>query len=67
MEDRRKIIEIYVTENEDKDTTSFEFEKIEDSDVANSTMKMLAYMFSMYKREDECLTLYGDENKKEVL
>ncbi|MBQ9657631.1 MAG: hypothetical protein IJV31_02550 [Clostridia bacterium] len=67
MENKRKIIEIYVTENEEEDTTSFEFEKIENSDVANSTMKMLVYMFSKYKHEDDTLELYGDNGKKEVV
>ena len=67
MENKRKIIEIYVTENEEEDTTSFEFERIEDSDIANSTMKMLAYMFSKYKNKDDNLEIYGENHKKEVL
>lgn len=67
MENKRKIIEIYVTENEEEDITSFEFERIEDSDIANSTMKMLAYMFSKYKNKDDNLEICGENHKKEVL
>lgn len=53
MNEKRKIIEIYVTENIEEDTTSFEFEKVEDSHVANSTMKMLLMTFAQYKDEDD--------------
>ena len=67
MKNKRKIIEIYVTENEEEDTISFEFEKIENTDTANSTMKMLLEMFSLYKNKDDSLEVYGDNNKKEVL
>ncbi len=55
IKNKRKVIEIYVTENEQEETTSFEFEKVEDSDVANSTMKMLLYMFSKFKHEEDTL------------
>lgn len=67
MKNKRKIIEIYVTENEEEDSISFEFEKIENTDTANSTMKMLLEMFSLYKNKDDSLEVYGDNNKKEVL
>ena len=51
---RRKIIEIYVTENEEEDSISFEFERCEDSEIANDTMKGLCMMVASWKdKEDE--------------
>lgn len=49
---KRKIIEIYATEDEENNTISFDFEKVDDSGVANSVMKMLVSVFSELK--DEC-------------
>lgn len=49
---KRKIIEIYATEDEENNTISFDFEKVDDSGVANSAMKMLVSVFSELK--DEC-------------
>lgn len=50
---KRKIIEIYVTENKETDSISFEFEKMEDTEVANSTMKVLLMMVSNYKDDED--------------
>lgn len=62
---KRRIIEIYVTENKKEDTVSFEFEKVENSKIADSTMKMLLMMFNKYKdNEDELEVEY--EEKEEV-
>lgn len=46
---KRKIIEIYVTENKDIDNILFEFEKIEDTEAANAIMNKLLMMFSNHK------------------
>lgn len=48
---KRKIIEVYITENDEENTVSFEFEKTEDTEIANSTMKALLLMFSNLKLE----------------
>lgn len=62
---KKRIIEIYVTENKKEDTVSFEFEKVENSKIADSTMKMLLMMFNKYKdNEDELEVEY--EEKEEV-
>lgn len=50
---KRKIIEVYVTENKKEHTTSFEFIKTEDSKIANATIKGLAMMFTSQKDEDD--------------
>ena len=50
---RRKIIEIYVTENKEEESISFEFEKVEDTEIANSTMKGLMMIFATYKDEED--------------
>lgn len=42
---KRKIIEIYATEDEENNTISFDFEKVDDSEVANDTMKMIISIF----------------------
>ena len=53
VKEKRKIIEIYVTENEE-DTISFEFERCENSEIANDTMKGLCMMVASWKnKEDE--------------
>lgn len=51
--ERRKIIEIYVEEKPEQDAVSFDFERCEDSEVANNTMKMLIMVLSKYKREED--------------
>lgn len=56
-DERRKIIEIYITENEKEDSISFDVEKLEDSEIANYTMKMLMMMFSAYKKEGDNMEL----------
>lgn len=52
-DEKRKIIEIYVTENEETDSVSFEFEKMEDTEVANATMKGLLMIFANYKDDED--------------
>lgn len=52
-DEKRKIIEIYVTENKETDSISFEFEKMEDTEVANATMKGLLMIFSNYKDDED--------------
>lgn len=54
-DEKRKIIEIYVTENKEDDTISFDFEKVEDTEIANSTMKGLLMMFDIYKNDEDVL------------
>lgn len=46
---KRKIIEIYVTENKDTGNKLFEFEKIEDTEAANAIMNKILMMFSNHK------------------
>lgn len=50
---KRKIIEIYVEEKPEEDSVSFEFEKIENTEIADNMMKMLMYILSIYKHEDD--------------
>ena len=59
---RRKIIEIYVTENKEKDSISFEFEKMEDTEVANVTMKGLLMMFLSYKDDEDELEVEHEQS-----
>ena len=56
---KRKIIEVYVEENEDEQT--FTIEKVEDSEVANETIKALAVIFYKLKSKEESLELTYDE------
>lgn len=60
---KRKIIEIYATEDEENNTISFDFEKVDDSGVANSVMKMLVSVFSELKNEYGSITeiVTGDD------
>ena len=59
--DERKIVEIYVTEDKEEDTISFNFIKKEDTHIANQTMKALLMMFSTYKNsEDEIEVKYEE-------
>ena len=44
--ERRKIIEIYATEDLDKGEVNFEVERFEDSMVSNAMMKMLLETFN---------------------
>lgn len=50
---KRKIIEIYVTENEKEDTATFDLEKVEDSKIANIMMGSLVMMFGNQCKGDE--------------
>jgi len=50
-DEKRKIIEVYITENDEENTVSFEFEKKEDTEIANSTMKASLMMFSNLKSD----------------
>lgn len=52
-ETKRKIIEIYATENKEEGEVTFNIEKTEDSDIANNTMKMLVEIFSLYVEEEK--------------
>lgn len=54
-EEKRKIIEIYVTENEKENTISFDIEATEKTEVATNTMKMLLKMFSSFKDDDDII------------
>lgn len=62
--DKRKIIEIYVEENTEEDTVSFEFKKVENTEIANMTMKGLIMMFESQKSdEDELEVEYGQSRQ----
>lgn len=50
---KRKIIEIYVEENEEEDTCTFSFEKCENSTVADYTLTGLATTFYTWAEESE--------------
>ena len=52
-DEKRKIIEVYITENEEEGNVSFEFLKTEDSEVANDTMKLLINMLTFYKGDED--------------
>lgn len=60
---KRKIIEIYATEDEENNTISFDFEKVDDSEAANGVMKMLVSVFSELKNEYGSITeiVTGDD------
>ena len=51
-ENKRKIIEIYVTDNDKENTISFEFIKTENSELEKSTLKGLVMMFEQFKNPD---------------
>lgn len=51
-ENKRKIIEIYVTDNDKENTISFEFIRTENSELANSTLKGLLMIFEQFKDPD---------------
>lgn len=55
--DKRKIIEIYVTEDKENDTTTFDFDRLEDTKEANFMMKRLSLMFATTIKEDENLEI----------
>ena len=61
--DKRLIIEIYATENEEKNEVTFDFERKEDTKLANNTMKMLLHTFVLYKGKDENLEFKLDEEE----
>lgn len=63
--EKRKIIEIYVTENEEDDTVSFNFERCEDTEIANETMKGLCMMFAKWKDEEDKLEKEREEKNNE--
>lgn len=49
---KRKIIEIYATENKEE-TTSFDFKRVEDSETANYMMKLITNIFvTMYVEKE---------------
>lgn len=51
VDEKRKIIEVYITENDEENTVSFEFKKTEETEIANSTMKALLMVFSNLKSD----------------
>lgn len=51
MNEKRKIIEIYVTENKEEDCVTFDFNKCEDTKIANYTMKGLLMMLNDHKNK----------------
>ena len=61
---KRKIIEIYVEENKENDEVSFDFERIEDTEIANSTMKMLLQVLSCFKNEDDEIVALFEESEE---
>lgn len=54
---KRKIIEIYVTEDKENDTTTFNFNRLEDTKEANFMMKKIALMFATTKSDNEELEI----------
>ena len=62
---KRKIIEIYVTENKEENTTSFEFIKTEDSGLANETLKGLMFIFAHFKDNDDEIEVELENKNKE--
>lgn len=62
--EERKIIEVYVTENKKEDTVSFKFEKCEESELANNTLKGLCMIFATWKdKEDELEVEFEGKDK----
>lgn len=59
---RRKIIEIYVEENEKEGKTYFDVERCENSMTANAVMKMLLNTFRQFKGEAVDITYEGSED-----
>lgn len=59
---RRKIVEIYVEEDEIEKKVFFDVERCEDSMVANATMKMLLNTFRKFKGNDVDVTYEGRED-----
>ena len=57
---KRKILEIYTEENENE--TTFIIEKVEDSKVANETIKALATIFYNLKDKDDKLKINYEED-----
>ena len=51
--EERKIIEIYVTEDKEEGTTSFNFKSLEDSAEANYMMKLLTDIFATIYKSTE--------------
>lgn len=51
VDEKRKIIEVYITENDEENTVSFEFKKTEETEIAKSTMKALLMVFSNLKSD----------------
>lgn len=51
---KRKVVEIFVTEG-DNDDVSFTVEKVEESEIADLTMKMMLNVFAEFKDEEDTL------------
>lgn len=51
---KRKVVEIFVTEG-NNDDVSFTVEKVEESEIADLTMKMMLNVFAEFKDEEDTL------------
>lgn len=65
MKDKRKIIEIFVTEDDENDEVHYDFERCEDTEIANATMKGLLMIFSNYKDIDDTLEVQYEEDDQD--
>lgn len=59
-EEKRKIIEVYITENTEEDTVTFHFEKTEDSKVADNIMQFLAVIIAGQKDTGDQLEIESE-------
>ena len=60
---KRKIIEIYVEEDKENEVVSYCFERCEDSEVANATMKALLMIFNNYKDVEDIIEAEYEESE----
>lgn len=60
--ERRKIVEIYIEEDVENEKVFFDVERVEDSKIANATMKMLLNTFRSFKGNDIDVTYEGSED-----
>lgn len=50
---KRKIIEIYVDEDEINENATFDIKKVDESEIADNMMRSLIIMFSKLANEEE--------------
>ena len=55
---KRKIIEIYVTENKEDNNIKIDFEKVSDTEIANAVIKKLVMMVASQKDEGDKLEVH---------